>query len=392
MSSFPEKVGIKGTVPQGRSARNSRRRRETVYVGRRDMFDDNSLDSRRRIETLMGTVRSKQLTIRTRIVLSVVTMLLSTGLAYAQTCLTAGDMDEPTRAALVNTAKRYFDMATRGDSAAMRQNSIASVASDFSGIETAVKDNQANFSGVQATPRPPFLLKAEGTAPFERAEFLCGVFGKSGQTTDSAVFVIPNLPPGNYAVAILDVPAKQPDTVSFVLQQAGKDWKIGGFYVKETQIAGHDSAWFADHARAFKSKGQNRNAWLYFIEARDLAVPLPFMYTQLTDKLADESETVKPSDLPTGGSTVELAAGGKTQRLTALFPLAVGQDLDLVVKYQCADVSNSAQTFKDNTAVISALVGKFPEFRDAFDGVVARAVEPTTGHDYGSLLPMKDIK
>lgn len=184
----------------------------------------------------------------------------------------------------------------------------------------------------------------------------------------------------------------QPDTVSFVLQQAGKDWKIGGFYVKETQIAGHDAAWFADHARAFKSKGQNRNAWLYFIEARDLAVPLPFMYTQLTDKLADESETVKPSDLPTGGSTVELSAGGKTQRLTTLFPLAVGQDLDLVVKYQCADVSNSAQTFKDNTAVISALVGKFPEFRDAFDGVVARAVEPTTGRDYGSLLPMKDIK
>jgi hypothetical protein len=324
--------------------------------------------------------------------MSVIALIFCAAHGHAQTCLTAGDMDEPTRAALVSTAKRYFDMAARGDSAAMRQNSIASVASDFSGIETAVKDNQANFSGVQANPRPPFLLKAEGTVPFERAEFLCGVFGKSGQTSDSAVFVIPNLPPGNYAVTILDVPAKQPDTVSFVLQQAGKDWKIGGFYVKETQIAGHDAAWFADHARAFKSKGQNRNAWLYFIEARDLAVPLPFMYTQLTDKLADESEAVKPSDLPTGGSTVELAAGGKTQRLTTLFPLAVGQDLDLVVKYQCADVSNSAQTFKDNTAVISALVGKFPEFRDAFDGVVARAVEPTTGRDYGSLQQMKDIK
>jgi hypothetical protein len=324
--------------------------------------------------------------------MSVIALIFCAGHAHAQTCLTAGDMDEPTRAALVNTAKRYFDMAARGDSASMRQNSIASLASDFSGIETAVKDNQVNFSGVQANPRPPFLLKAEGTAPFERAEFLCGVFGKSGQTSDSAVFVIPNLPPGNYAVAILDVPAKQPDTVSFVLQQEGKDWKIGGFYVKEIQITGHDAAWFADHARGFKSKGQNRNAWLYYIEARDLAVPLPFMYTQLTDKLADESETVKPSDLPTGGSTVELAAGGKTQRLTALFPLAVGQDLDLVVKYQCADVSNTAQTFKDNTAVISALVGKFSEFRDAFDGVVARAVEPTTGRDYGSLLPMKDIK
>ncbi len=339
----------------------------------------------------MGTRRKRSL--RTGMSLCVIPLILCAGLARAQTCFTANDMDAPTRSALVDTAKRYFDMAARGDSAALRQNSIASVASDFSGIETAVKDNQANFAGAQATPRAPFLLKAEGTAPLERAEFLCGVFGKSGQTADSAVFVIPNLPPGTYAVVILDVPnAKQPHTVSFVMQQEGKDWKIGGLYVKETQIAGHDSSWFAEHAGAFKAKGQNRNAWLYYIEARDLAVPVPFMYTQLTDKLADESEAVKPADLPTGGSTVELATGGKTERLTALFPLAVGQDLDLVVKYQCADVSNTAQTFQDNTAVMKALVAKYPELRDAFDGVVARAVEPTTGHDYGSLLPMKDIK
>jgi hypothetical protein len=320
-------------------------------------------------------------------------LILGAGLTHAQTCFTASDMDEPTRTTLVNTAKRYFDMAARGDSAALRQNSIASVASDFSGIETVVKDNQANFSGVQATPRAPFLLKAEGTAPLERAEFLCGVFGKVGQTADSAVFVIPNLSPGNYAVVTMDVPtAKQPYTASFVLQQEGKDWKVGGFYVKETQVTGHDGNWFADHARAYKAKGQNHNAWLYYIEARELVVPVPFMYTQMTDKLADESESVKPADLPVRGGTVDLAAGGKVHHLITVFPLAVGQDLDLVVKYQSADVSNTSQTFQDNMAVIKALVEKYPEFRDGFSGVVARAVETTTGRDYGSLLPMKEIK
>jgi hypothetical protein len=340
----------------------------------------------------MGTLGNTPLKVRMGI-FPAFALILCAGFAHAQTCFTANDMDEPTRTALLNTTKRYFDMASRGDSTALKQNSIASVASDFSGIETVVKDNQANFSGAQASPRAPFLLKAEGTAPLHRAEFLCGVFGKSGQTADSAVFVLPNLPPGIYAVAILDVPtAKQPYTLSFVLQQEGKDWKIGGFYVKETQIAGHDSNWFAERARAFKAKNQNRDAWLYYIEARDLAVPVPFLYTQVTDKLADESETVKPSDLPAEGSTAELAAAGKTQRLTALFPQAVGQDLDLVVKYQSPDVSNTSQTFQDNAAVMKALVGKYPEFRDAFDGVVARAVEPSTGRDYGSLLPMKDIK
>jgi hypothetical protein len=340
----------------------------------------------------MCTLRSKPSTIRMCTILALLPLLFCAGFARAQTCLTAGDMDEPTRAALVNTAKGYFDMVARGDSATLRQNSIASLASDFSGIETAVKDNQANFAGVQPAPRSPFLLKVEGTAPLERAEFLCGVFGRTGQTADSAVFVIPNLPPGNYAIVILDVPsAKQPDTVSFVLQQASKDWKIGGLYIKESQIAGHDANWFADRARAFKTKGQNRNAWFYYLEARDLAVPLRFMYSQMTDKLADESETVKPTDLPANGGTLDLAAPGKTFKLIALFPLAVGQDFDLVVKYQSADISNTAQTFQDNSAVMKALLAKYPEFRDAFDGIVARAVEPS-GHDYGSLLPMKDIK
>jgi hypothetical protein len=324
--------------------------------------------------------------------LSVLMLILCTGLSHAQTCFTASDMDEPTRTSLVNTAKRYFDMAAHGDSAALKQNSIPSVASDFSGIETVIKDNQPNFAGAQATPRSPFLLKAEGTAPLPHAEFLCGVFGKVGQTADSAVFEIPNLQPGNYGIVTLDVPtSKQTYAVSFVLQQEGKDWKVGGFYVKEMKIAEHDGNWFAERARAFKAKGQNHDAWLYYLEARDLLVPVPFMYTQTTDKLADEAETVKPADFPTGGKTADLAAAGKTYRLTTLFPITVKQDLDLVVKYQSPDVSNTTQTFQDNTAVMKALIAKYPELRDAFDGVVARAVEPS-GRDYGSLLPMKDIK
>jgi hypothetical protein len=179
--------------------------------------------------------------------------------------------------------------------------------------------------------------------------------------------------------------------VSFVLQLSGTDWKLGGFYAKATQLSGHDGNWFAERARQFKAKGQLHNAWFYFMEARELLVPLPFMYTQKTDKLYDESQSVKPADLPADGSTTDLVAGAKNYKLTALFPLTVSGELDLVVKYQSADVSNTTQTFAENMAVIKGLLLKYPEFRDAFDGVVARAVEPS-GRDYGSLLPMKDIR
>jgi hypothetical protein len=320
------------------------------------------------------------------------TMMILPRAIQAQTCLTADDMDAATKTALTNTGQRFFDLVAKGDSATLRQNAIPSLARDFSGIEAAIRENQPNLSAAKATSRPPFLLKAEGTAPLQRAEFLCGVFGPNGQTATSSEFVIPNLPPGGYGIVILDTStAKGFYTVSFVLQQSGTEWKLGGFYAKATQISGHDGNWFADRARQFKAKSQLHNAWLYFAEARELLVPVPFMYTQKTDKLYDESQAVKPADLPIDGTTTDMIVAGKTYKLTALFPLTVAGELDLVVKYQSADVSNTTQTFAENMAVIKGLLMKYPEFRDAFDGVVARAVEPS-GRDYGSLLPMKDIK
>jgi hypothetical protein len=322
----------------------------------------------------------------------VIILLLWAGSAFAQTCYTAAEMSEATRNALENAAKRYFDMAARGDSASLQQNAIPSLASQFAGIEAAVKDNQPSLAGATATPRPPFSLKQEGGAGDARGEFLCGVFGPTGQTANSTEFIIPNLSPGNYGLVTLDVKgANGPRTVSFVLEQQGNDWKMGGFYVKAPEVKGHDGRWFAEQARAFKAKGQNHNAWFYYLEARELLIAVPFMSTQMTDQLYDESQTVKPTDVPVDGNTIDLATGGKTYRLTSMFPLPVSQDLDLVVKYQAADVSDSAKTFQENMAVMRALVSKFPEFRQAFDGLVARAVEPS-GKDYGSLLAMKDLR
>lgn len=308
--------------------------------------------------------------------------------ARAQTCLTVEDMDAASRAALTTTAKNYFDLAAKQDFAGLKQNAIPSLAGSFAGIEAAVAENKDNFTGAQATPRDPFLLKVDGNTPLERGEFLCGVFGPKGQTAKSAVFVLTNLPPGSYAVEVIDVAGgKWPVTAAFILQQEGTAWKLGGLQIKRSQINGHDSNWYAEKARAFKAKGQMHNAWLYFLQARDLVVPVSFMSTLATDKLYDESQAARPPDVP----PLDLNIGGTTYKLTDMFPLAVVSDFDVVVKYQAADVSNTGQTFQQNTAVMKAVLAKYPELRDAFDGMVVRAVEPS-GRDYGSMLAMKDIK
>jgi hypothetical protein len=61
------------------------------------------------------------------------------------------------------------------------------------------------------------------------------------------------------------------------------------------------------------------------------------------------------------------------------------------VRYQAADISNTNQAYQTNLAVMKALVAKYPELRNAFAAVVARAVDPG-GHDFGTMLAMKEIK
>ena len=58
-----------------------------------------------------------------------------------------------------------------------------------------------------------------------------------------------------------------------------------------------------------------------------------------------------------GGGPVQLTSS------IAIFPEVVGNELDLIVKYQVADVSNTNQTYSSNVAVMKALLAKYP--RDA---------------------------
>jgi hypothetical protein len=325
--------------------------------------------------------------------LVVAVTLAFSAFGVAQTCITSDEMDAATRTAIQNASTRYFDMVSKGDAASLKQNAIPALANNFAGMEGTIKENQANLSGAHATPRPPYELKAEGTALLARAEFLCGVFGAAGQTANSTEFVIPNLPPGTYGVSILDVTTqKSPYTVSFVLQQIGTDWKLGGLFLRPAQLAGHDSKWFLDHANTYKAKGQVHNAWLYYLEGRELALSVPFMETQAIDKLYDEESSFRPADVPADGKTADLVApDGKTYKLITFSPLPVGDNLELLVRYQTASVADTGQAFQENMAVMKALVQKYPEVRDAFDGVVARGVE-SSGTDYGTMMPMKDIK
>jgi len=316
--------------------------------------------------------------------------LLLAGLASAQTCYTSADMDAGARSAVQSAAQRYFSMVQAGDYAGLRAAAIPSLSTNFGGIERAIADRQKDLQGAQGNTTGVYLLDASSaTAPFERAEFFCGIFN----SPDRVTFVIPNLPGGKYAAALMTASGgAHPLNVNFILQQNGGSWQVAGLYMTPQTLGGHDMNWFLQQARAYHQQGSNFTAFMYYWEAWNLAVPVPFQYTPQRDKIADEMQAAKPANFPTIENPMTLSAGGKTYRVTSLFPEAVGNDLDVIVKYEAvSDLSNTAAAFSDNTTVIKALLTQYPGLRNAFAGVVARAVGPN-GADYGTMLAMKDVK
>lgn len=308
--------------------------------------------------------------------------------AFAQSCEGGNDLDAQTRGSLQTTAHSVYDMAAKGDVFNLKQNSIPSLANNFAGVERAVVDNKASLSESQPNLVGVYFLDASNqTGTIARAEFFCGIFN----SPDRSGFVLTNLPAGKYAIVIEQSQGKNPVWLAVILQDINSAWKIGGFYIKPMTANGHNGQWYESQAQQFADKGQKHNAYFYDLEARELLAPVPFMTTPSLDKLYDQTQAVTPSDIPANGPVTIVGADGKSYTLTSATPLAVQDGLDLVLKQEVPDASNTTAAFAANMGLIKAVVAKWPEVREIFTSVVARA-QDAQGHDYGSLLPMKDIK
>ncbi len=317
-----------------------------------------------------------------------IALVIASPAMMAQSCTSGADLDAHTKSAVEAAARQYLDMSTRGDVAGLKANSIPAIAGDFGSIEQAVVTNKQYLAQGPATFNGTYILdasQAKGTLP--RADFYCGIYN----SPDRLVFTISNLPVGRYALVMQKVAGKDPMTLTVILQEVNGSWKLAGYYPRLDSIGGHDGQWYLTKAREYKSKNQLHNAWFYYLIAWDLMAPVNFMSTPQLDKIAEEMQSARPSDLPGNGNPLNLAAGGKTFKVTEMVAVPIEDNLDVRVRYETADATNTGIAFQDNMAVSKAIVAKYPELREAFSAVIARAVD-AGGHDYGSVLPMKDIK
>jgi hypothetical protein len=296
----------------------------------------------------------------------------------------AGDVDQANKTSLDGAVAQYLGDLASGNTAALAAAAIP----EFQNITAVADEAKGSLAGATGKVRWYFLLDNTGGKPGERAEFYCGVFN----SPDRISFSFPQLPPGRFGVVVQDTTGgKMPYMITWILQNSNSQWRIAGLIPKPAKIAGKDGLQYWKDARAAKAAGKQHDAYFEYIMADYLLRPTSLMSTPNLDKLADEMQQAAPNDLPTNGPITLQGANGKAYQVTQVFPTPVDDKLDLVVKYSVPSVSDTTVAFQDNTAVIKAVVTKWPEVRDLFTAIVARATAPN-GQDYGTLLEIKDIK
>jgi hypothetical protein len=320
-------------------------------------------------------------------IVSILIVAAATVPAWSQTCQLRDDMPAAAKSAIENAAQQVFDQASRGDISTLKTNAIPSLQSNFSGIEGAVNDNKPAMEGSRPQVRTSFLLDT-GANPSPDGRFYCGVFGANGLAANGAEFDLPGVPAGKYGLVILDfIGNKGPYALTTIFQDIG-GWKLAAFYVRPESAVGHDGIWYLKQARDYKSKGQNHNAWFYYLESWELMAPVTFMDTTLLGNIVKESNAVQPKDVPSGGKPVSYSANGKSYSITDITIFPTEKSFDLSIKYSVPSTSDFNGTVADARNLAAAYVSQYPELKDAFGNVWAHAIDPNGG-DVAGLVTLK---
>lgn len=318
--------------------------------------------------------------------------------ALAQQCTTQSKMQPADRTALVGSATKLATEIQANQTDAVRQQTVAEIAQNFSGIANAIATVAPHLSGATFVTSTVWLLDARGnggaTKPVD-TQFFCNLNGGS----QSTVFSFQALPPGRYGLVMLDAAQAQPPyQLALLLREEGEGtWKLGGFFPRTTTAAGHDGVWYWKTARADAQKRQSWNAWLNYSEAERLLRPAAFVSSSHLEQLQDEQSKAAPAALSGGiGPETPLvvkAKDGTEYRVTALMPDdTLGKErIDVAMHFVAEPLADPVAARARNQHAAEALLSAYPELRDSVHGVWIYA-EPQTGAPFASEEPVSNLR
>jgi hypothetical protein len=302
---------------------------------------------------------------------TVLTLLAGMVAPYARavTCTVAASMPPTQRASLFQAAGQVGRQILDGQNAALKANSIPSLAASFNDVEQTVSSVAPQLQGATLDITNLYDLDASDLKSTEDdVQFFCGVSGSQLLVT----VTLGSLPSGHYALAVLHTSeVKQPAQFSLILQNLGTAtsprWMLAGVDERPLNLADHDSVWFWTQARALKTKNDPWSSFFYYQAANYLARPSDLYTSPNLEKLSREMAAVEPNNLP-GNRPMLLVNGAQSFQVTGLrLDDGLGA-LDLRVDVRAMSVADPVAARKDALAVMAALLAAHPGMRTAFHG------------------------
>jgi hypothetical protein len=313
--------------------------------------------------------------------------------AHGDTCTTQSQMTPVERQQLTQVAQMLVGEVQSGDLTALRNNTLAAVASQFSGIANSANALRPAIAQAGLTVDSLFAFDAGSSgAAAPGAQFFCSPPG----STMTVVLNFGTLPQGKYALAVVHATGvEKPQQIALVLaQDPSGQWKLAGFFAKPLLLAGQNGVWYWSHARQYAQQHDDWAAYFYYQIASALVLPANFLSSPNMDKLRHEADQVKPQNLPAQAPAMFPASGGQYE-LTHVDTSTELGPLDLAIHYnaddaQAAQLRNPAQARQQVVALMSAILTTHPALRQAFHGLWVYA-EQNGSTLFALELPMNQI-
>jgi hypothetical protein len=318
---------------------------------------------------------------------------------FAETCTTQSAMAPADRDALTAAARNMAQKVAANDSEGLRALTIAQYAKEFTPIQNVVGGTSARVKGGTPVVEQVYLLdasdlKANPDGTPGNAQFLCTL----NKSTAEADFSIPGIPAAKYGFAIVEMRGiAVPWRMSFLLQQAGGQWQMAGFYPRPMTAAGHDGLWYWTQARTLTKSKEPWSAWLYYQQAEALLNPANMIQSSHLEKLRNEQTAAAPPTISSGVSAnaplVVKGADGAEYHFTSLGvdDSLAKEKVDVTARLKVDQIGDPAAARKRNVDAMNALVAAYPELRKNFHGVWIFAEAPGQ-NPYATELAMNEIR
>lgn len=321
--------------------------------------------------------------------------LLSTAACplWAISCTTQGSMQPPDRTALLAAANSIAGDVSGQNFDSLQASLLPAVSADWDSIRGVAQAAAPDLKGGKVYWGDGYLLDASDLKAPADTEFFC----TNADSSATMTITLRSLPAGHYALLIGDYEgAPLAGQMALILgtdTTASGKWKLGGLFVREGALDGHDGIWYWRRGRELAAKKAEWSAWFSYDAARGLLLPVDFLSSPHLEKLNKEQSLLgsNPADsFPLTVTSVAPTATANSWKITSLHLDTTLHEPDLGLVYESTGLTEPVAARAEAIAVMSALLKAHPELRESFHGLWAYA-EKDGRRSYAIELAMHDI-